>query len=567
MELAEARSILRQNMNLIQNLRGEGKSRKIYIVAKHWHDELLEWLNGTTDNPPGRIINAPLMIGNDLDTTKKYRSDFMIVEESIWGKLVEWFGCDHPLTRRLTIEPLTSCTVVLVKPIVLEMYAQQRVITKTMGDDWQLGHIKRPLCTFLRLISTEHTFATFDTNEPVEDSTRTADYVSRHGTKIRLIRKGGNSSLTDFDFQSHRMSPVVPSLTFSPTGANFLNTVPTKRSNSILEIKMPRPVGLVNFGNYCYFNAPIQCLMRVPQLINFVMSPDFSTSINYTNPAGSRGEIAREFQKLIQILSQPGNQARDARALRRVVARYYTQFATSEQLDAQEMLCAIIDGLHEDVSQLHTAKDGLTPRSRYLHAQNPTKPRSRIGDMFYGSLETTLKCPKCLNEVRLYDPFLCLSLPIPRVPDFQSVTLMDCIHLFLKSDKLEGDNQWMCEKCRSCVSASKCTTIYDAPPVLLFHLKRFVAYQRMARKVDTAVDYPDMFDMASLSKRTQGRYRLIGVVNHSGTLSSGHYTSAALDQSSGKWYSFNDASVAPASKSVIHSGRAYLLFYERIVTL
>ena len=114
------------------------------------------------------------------------------------------------------------------------------------------------------------------------------------------------------------------------------------------------------------------------------------------------------------------------------------------------------------------------------------------------------------------------------------------------------------------VCAVKHTSIYSSPPILLFHLKRFSAYQRFTRKIDTAVEYPDTLRMEELSTTARGNYKLIGVVNHAGTISSGHYTSAAIDPATGKWYSFNDAYVAPASKSVIHSGRAYLLFYEKM---
>ena len=565
MEEANFRSFLQQQKHLINDLRGQSKSRQIYIVSKHWHDRLMEWVKGETDELPGPIINAPLMSGDTFDMTKKYRLDFMIVEGSVWEKLKSFFGCDHEIPRRLTIHPLTSCTVVLTNPIALEMYPlQHNAIRKTMGDDWVLRDIKRPLCHILRLIAEEHTFATFDANEPVDDSMKTGEYVARFGTKIRLRRKFSEASVTDYDYQSYKMSAAVPSLTFPNCGGNFMKSLPGKRSSSMLEIKLPRPVGLINMGNYCYFNAPVQCLIRVPPLIKFVQSPEFNADINWTNPAGSGGKIAEEFQKLVQVMAQPGNQARDGRSLRREVARDYPQFATMEQLDAQEMLCAIIDGLHEDLSKIHTAKDGLTPRSRNLRALYPTKPMSVIGDMFYGSLMTKITCPNCKKDVTLYDPFLCLSLPIPPKPDYQSCTLRDCIHTFLKGDRLEGDNRWECNNCRMLVCAVKHTSIYSSPPILLFHLKRFSAYQRFTRKIDTAVEYPDTLRMEELSTTARGNYKLIGVVNHAGTISSGHYTSAAIDPSTGKWYSFNDAYVAPASKSVIHSGRAYLLFYEKM---
>ena len=223
MEEANFRSFLQQQKHLINDLRGQSKSRQIYIVSKHWHDRLMEWVKGETDELPGPIINAPLMSGDTFDMTKKYRVDFMIVEGSVWEKLKSFFGCDHEIPRRLTIHPLTSCTVVLTNPIALEMYPlQHNAIRKTMGDDWVLRDIKRPLCHILRLIADEHTFATFDANEPVDDSMKTGEYVARFGTKIRLRRKFSEASVTDYDYQSYKMSAAVPSLTFPNCGGNFM---------------------------------------------------------------------------------------------------------------------------------------------------------------------------------------------------------------------------------------------------------------------------------------------------------------------------------------------------------
>jgi ubiquitin carboxyl-terminal hydrolase 4/11/15 len=82
--------------------------------------------------------------------------------------------------------------------------------------------------------------------------------------------------------------------------------------------------------------------------------------------------------------------------------------------------------------------------------------------------------------------------------------------------------------------------------------------------VNTRVDFPDVFDMGGLSMRTSGHYKLLGVVMHAGGISAGHYTAAAIDPMSGKWYQFNDTNVAQASDQIVHSPRAYVLFYQKI---
>jgi ubiquitin C-terminal hydrolase len=129
---------------------------------------------------------------------------------------------------------------------------------------------------------------------------------------------------------------------------------------------------------------------------------------------------------------------------------------------------------------------------------------------------------------------------------------------------LDQDNLWTCPQCQNRVKASRETAIQKAPPVLVIHLKRFQANRGIPKKVNTRVDFPDTFDMGGLSTRTTGHYRLLGVVMHAGAISSGHYTAAAIDPMSGKWFQFNDTNVAPASDQIVHSVRAYMLFYQRI---
>jgi ubiquitin carboxyl-terminal hydrolase 2 len=58
------------------------------------------------------------------------------------------------------------------------------------------------------------------------------------------------------------------------------------------------------------------------------------------------------------------------------------------------------------------------------------------------------------------------------------------------------------------------------------------------------------------------RYRLCGVVNHSGSLHGGHYTADCLNADSQQWYTFNDSRVSPTDTP--RGGvSAYVLFFVR----
>merc|ERR1712048_830986 len=62
------------------------------------------------------------------------------------------------------------------------------------------------------------------------------------------------------------------------------------------------------------------------------------------------------------------------------------------------------------------------------------------------------------------------------------------------------------------------------------------------------------------------QYKLYAAVNHSGSLSFGHYTAhARVGEGTDKaWFHFNDARVTRADNSEVGTGAAYILFYERV---
>jgi len=65
-------------------------------------------------------------------------------------------------------------------------------------------------------------------------------------------------------------------------------------------------------------------------------------------------------------------------------------------------------------------------------------------------------------------------------------------------------------------------------------------------------------------------YNLFGVVNHSGSLSGGHYVSRCCDESFSRWNNFNDADVKEISTDSMNhyktkgSDSPYLLFYKKV---
>lgn len=63
--------------------------------------------------------------------------------------------------------------------------------------------------------------------------------------------------------------------------------------------------------------------------------------------------------------------------------------------------------------------------------------------------------------------------------------------------------------------------------------------------------------------RMQNVYDLYAVCNHTGTLSSGHYTAFCKSPVDGRWYHYDDTTVQPMAEDQLVTSGAYMLFYVR----
>lgn len=216
-----------------------------------------------------------------------------------------------------------------------------------------------------------------------------------------------------------------------------------QRSKSLSNF--PKPYGLRNLGNTCFFNAAVQCLIRCEPLTQFILSSQCISQINMKNPLGTKGRIVSAYRDLLQKMttsSEPDhsqssylNSSRYTRysssplryshyssaispsGLHSAISQQYPIFEDFSQNDAQELVGSLLDGLHEDLNQSYQAKGNESPVQL---SKDPdswelylSKNSSPIMDIFNGKLFRCIKCPLCGHKRLVFDPFMFLSLPIP----------------------------------------------------------------------------------------------------------------------------------------------------------
>lgn len=131
-----------------------------------------------------------------------------------------------------------------------------------------------------------------------------------------------------------------------------------------------------------------------------------------------------------------------------------------------------------------------------------------------------------------------------------------------------GRDVYFCRKCKTKLESTKQLTIKKLPFVLCFHLKRFEhglgVGKKKSVKIDDFIEFPteiDMYPYTSVHRSEQGekkkkrkrtlRYSLFAVVQHKGSMESGHYTCYVKHNQ--QWYLCDDAMIYLAQEAEVLS--------------
>ena len=99
-----------------------------------------------------------------------------------------------------------------------------------------------------------------------------------------------------------------------------------------------------------------------------------------------------------------------------------------------------------------------------------------------------------------------LSVPIPvRHEDQRSrylarptISLEDCLGAFIQEEQMEKCG-YKCQRCKSEDNFRNQMTIWQSPPVLVIHLKRFVYNSTWKQKLNARINVPKRIDMQAYS--------------------------------------------------------------------
>lgn len=252
-------------------------------------------------------------------------------------------------------------------------------------------------------------------------------------------------------------------------------------------------------------------------------------------------------------------------------------------------------------SQQETSDSNGEPKVRQVHS---LYEQSVVSDAFSTFLAQKIVCSHCGFTSQQLEEYLEISVALPNKAQIKELRedgngesssggmmsffkgllgmganglqLDDCLRAFFSKEKLDGQNQYHCDNCKTKRDAVKSVNLAHAPQILCVHLKRFNKVNGWGlgnAKNTTMVNFPvDGLDMSpylhEVAQKAGGNpsqcvYDLISVVKHTGTVNRGHYIANCRNMVNNKWYEYDDDLRYEISTDSLQTSDVYLLLYSK----
>jgi len=333
--------------------------------------------------------------------------------------------------------------------------------------------------------------------------------------------------------------------------------------------------GLINLGNKCFLNSIFQCLSNTLKLTDYILANKFKEDNTYKDKNKDEYYLLMSYLNLINNVWNE-NQLIKPKTFVEKLSKLHPKYFTLQQQDSHECLLYILDILHKSLSYEIEIKENtlnadciLVKNSLKIWKKFYENEYSIIIKNFVGMIINDIKCLKCNNSEKNFEPYNTLSIDLPE--ENSTASLDDCLKKYFEQNEIV--NTWKCEKCNNngCLKNNKLWTI---PNHLIIHLKRFKKEEKGISKINSHINFPltnlNITKYLSPNKQNKSNYiyDCYAINYHNGNINNGHYWSACknLDKN---WYCFNDANVSKYSnqpsllETQLITKDCYILFYQR----
>lgn len=147
-----------------------------------------------------------------------------------------------------------------------------------------------------------------------------------------------------------------------------------------------------------------------------------------------------------------------------------------EEEEEETQRAGLVEEEEEEVKVVKKVKEEMVEEEEEQEQERiPAKCLSTIEKTFTGLLTTTYKCLTCGWKSRNVDSFRDLQLSFPDVKNdcASNYSVQDLIEYYCSPEKLDGENQYFCDRCKKLSDAERYINVVDAPKNMILTLKHF----------------------------------------------------------------------------------------------
>ncbi|CAI2368792.1 unnamed protein product [Moneuplotes crassus] len=315
--------------------------------------------------------------------------------------------------------------------------------------------------------------------------------------------------------------------------------------------------GILNSHYDCFINSAFQALLCVNEFVDYYcenntfIDSDESTTINHYLTQDSHSEKCYS-SKLKEFITEYFSDSECPIWNKKFRTLFDEKYHPSQQHDASDFLMCLFEILQNE----HNPTSTTFISSGHENGQDAWQAYERdhisiVDQLFVGMYETVFTCCECEKEAKVYEEFN--SVPIECHLKDQNKGFKT----FIES----SEKQYSQMNCEVCYGQQNCTIqkkIIKYPKYLILVFQRFDSSTNS--KITDPMDFHTNFTLQS-PKNNPISYSLFSSILHSGSLTSGHYTSICKRGSN--WFEFNDCSFKLISNSEVKTPNAYILFYKQ----